>query len=117
MITDNDIAKLKQTFVTKEDLKNELTKFATKADLEQLELSVGKGFNDVQRQINGVKAQVVEVDEKISEINHNLLTIQDNILGAINKLQTENMITASYRPKIQNHEDRITKLERMVLSS
>jgi hypothetical protein len=39
--------------------------------------------------------------------------MEDNILGAINKLQVENSITASYRPRIENHEQRITKLEKL----
>lgn len=124
MITDNDIKKLKQTFVSKNDLKKELNRFATKEDIDQLELNTGKGFNDVQKQLSNVKAdiseikeEITEIKEEITEIKNNMLTMQDNILGAINKLQTENMITASYRPKIQNHEERITKLERATLSN
>ena len=35
MITQNDIKKLKTIFPTKEDLKNELKGFATKADLQK----------------------------------------------------------------------------------
>lgn len=113
MITDKDVEKLTKTFVTKNDLKKELQGFATKADLEELEVRTAKIFAQNEQRMTGVEGNISKLQEDVSDIKHNMLTMEDNIIGAINKLQIENSITASYRPKIENHEQRITKLEKV----
>ena len=143
MITDKDITKLKSVFATKDDFKSfakkeDLNRFATKEDLDKSEIRTAKSFEDVQKQIfrleddvsglkkdvssikkdiSGIKRDVSNLQEDVTDIKHNILTMEDNILGAINKLQVENSITATYRPRIENHEQRITKLEKLQFAS
>lgn len=113
VITDKDIEKLKKTFITKKDLKKELKRFATKDDIEELDIRVAKSFNQNEQRMVAMEENISKLQEDVSEIKHNMLTMEDNIIGAINKLQIENSITATYRPKIENHEQRITKLEKV----
>ncbi len=118
MITDKDIVKLKEVFATKEDL-------------EKLDLKTASSFAENEKRFSKIDATLAEHDKKftkidkdiatlkkdVSEIKDHLLTMEDNILGAINKLQNENAITSTYRPKLENHEQRISKLETVVLSN
>lgn len=100
--------------------KNDLKRFATKDDLDKSEIRTAKSFEGVQKQISNLEHKVSNLEvavstlqEDVTDIKHNMLTMEDNILGAINKLQVENSITASYRHKIQDHEQRICKLEKL----
>lgn len=111
MITDKDIVKLKEVFATKEDL-------------EKLDLKTASSFADNEKritkidvEISSLKKDVSSLKKDVSEIKDHLLTMEDNILGAINKIQNENAITSTYRPKLENHEQRISKLETVVLSN
>ncbi len=117
MITDQDaeklVERLKGTFVTKAELKKELQKFATKDDIEDIDIRVAKSFKQNEQRMTGMEANISKLQEDVSDIKHNMLTMEDNIIGAIHKLQIENSITATYRPKIENHEQRITKLEKV----
>ena len=128
MITDKDVKKLKEVF-------------ATKNELEKLDARTAAGFLDVQEQLNGIKQDVSglkqdigglkqdvsdlkqdvsdlkqdvsDLKQDVSEIKNNMLTMEDNIVGAIHNLQIENSVTATYRPKIEDHEKRISKLEKL----
>ena len=97
-----------QNYPTKQDLKKEL-----KNEIEKLEFRIAKSFEDNQQQMNGMKGDISSLKKDVSEIKHNMLTMEDNIVGAIHSLQIENSVTATYRPKIENHEQRITKLEKL----
>ena len=111
MITDADVKKLEKTFATKEEL-------------EKLETRTAEGFTDVQTQLNeikqdlsGVKTDVSCLKTDVSEIKNTLLTMQDKIYGELRNLHIENQVTATYRPKIENHEQRITKVETVVFAN
>jgi len=104
MITDADVKKLKlERFLTKKDFKKEINKYATKDALEKLDSRTAEGFADVQEQLN--------------EIKNHMITMEDHIMGALNKLDIENQVTATYRPKIEDHEQRIAKVETVVFAS
>ncbi len=108
MITDADVKKLKKTF-------------STKAELEKLDSRTAEGFLDVQNQLNeikedisGIKGNISGIKDDISDLKNTMLTIQDNLVGEIHKLHIENKVTSTYRPKIEDHEQRITKVESVV---
>lgn len=118
MITDADVKKLKRTFATKEEL-------------EKLDSRTAEGFLNVQNQLNeikedisgmkgdisGIKGDISGMKGDISDLKNTMLTIQDNLVGEIHKLNIENQVTATYRPKIENHEQRITKVETVVFAN
>jgi|WetSurMetagenome_2_1015567.scaffolds.fasta_scaffold350743_2 hypothetical protein len=139
MITDADIKKLKlERFLTKKDFKKEIGKYATKDALEKLDSRTAEGFLDVQNQLIGIKGEILGIKgeisgikgeilgikgeisgmkEDITDLKHHMLTMEDNIVGEIHKLYIENKITATYKPRIENHEQRITKVESAVFSN
>jgi chromosome segregation ATPase len=106
------------------DIKKLKTVFTTKDDLEKLELRVGDSFISVQEQFDHVQEQFDHVQEQlddlktdVSDIKNHMITMEDNILGALSRLQSENVVTSSYRPKIEDHEQRITKVEKAIFSN
>lgn len=114
MITDNDIKKLKQTFVTKNDLKKELNRFATKEDLEQLAINTGAGFLDVQRQfaevrtdISELKSDVVELKDDFKDMKLQMYGMEKNIISAIQEIKEDHEVT----------KKRVIKLERLAFSN
>ena len=90
MITDADVKKLKSTFATKEEL-------------EKLDSRTAEGF--------------VNVQEQLSDIKNTLLDMKDYIYGELHSLHIENKVTSTYRPKIEDHEQRISKVESAVFSN
>jgi chromosome segregation ATPase len=111
MITNADVKKLESTFATKEEL-------------EKLDARTADGFSNVQTQLNRIdntiseiKVDLSEVKEEISEIKNHMITMEDHIMGALDRLTVENEVTATYRPKIENHERRITKVESAVFAN
>lgn len=102
MITKIDIALLKETFVTKEDL-------------EKSELKTADSFVVVQNQLDNMRSDINVLKQDMTELKNNMITMEDNIIHAIKNLQTESVITSSYRPKLDNHEKRISKIETIVL--
>lgn len=96
MITDKDVEKL-------------ITKFATKDDIENLEVRVSQGFTDLQKQINNLDKKFVTKDE--------FITFEDHILGEIRTLFQENLVKSAHRRELDDHERRITKLEKIAFSN
>ncbi len=97
MITNADIIKLKKVFATKEDLvamekrqdekfatKDDLTKFATKDDL--------KGYANKE----------------------DIIKFKDAILKEIRDMRDEVALVIGYKDQIEDHEDRIDVLEKVV---
>lgn len=105
MIADADIKKLK------------LERFATKEELEKLDSRTAEGFLNVQGQLTEIKEEISEMKGNISDLKNTMLTIQDNLVGEIHKFHIENKVTATYRPKIEDHKQRITKVESVVFAS
>lgn len=104
MITDVDVKKLEKTFATKEEL-------------EKLDARTATGFLDVQNQLNEVKSRLGSIETHMESMEHTMLTIQDNLVGEIHKLHIENKVTSTYKPRIEDHEQRITKVESVVFSN
>jgi len=116
MITDADVKRLKLDFLTKKEFKEEAKKFATKVELEKLDARTAEGFLEVQKQFSEVKSSIKSLDNRIGSLEQRILTMDDHIMGALHTLTIENKITANYRPKIENHEQRITKVESVVFA-
>lgn len=104
MITDADVKKLSYTFATKEEL-------------EKLDARTAEGFADVQNQLSEVKSGLKSLDNRVESLEQRILTMDDHITGALHTLTVENRITANYRPKIEDHEQRITKVESVVFAN
>jgi chromosome segregation ATPase len=119
MITDADIKKLR------------LERFATKEELEKLNARTAEGFSDVQGQLNDIKTDLSNVKEDVSilkqdvsglkqdvsEIKSTLLDMKDYIYSELHNMRIENKVTATYQPKIEDHEQRITKVESIVFAN
>ncbi|MDO8609228.1 MAG: hypothetical protein Q7R95_01650 [bacterium] len=92
MITQNDIIMLKKTFATKDDLRsttNELIELI-KAFRQELKDDMG----NLQK-----------------EINEQFILFKDSILTEIVKIREDITVTTGYRDMIEDHENRIIKLE------
>ncbi|MDO8609230.1 MAG: hypothetical protein Q7R95_01660 [bacterium] len=94
MITNKDVEKLKETFVTKDDLTKELAKYATKEDLRST-------TNELIELIKAFR----------QELKEDIVNFKDSILTEIVKLREDIAVTTGYRDMIEDHETRISKLE------
>lgn len=128
VITDKDIQKLKSVFATKDDLKNfstkneskkfatkndlkrfatkeDLKRFATKEDLDKLEIRTGQSFIEVKERIDGL-------EDQFKDLKSEVLRMEDHIIKEIKSMQLDLQVATSHRRELDNHETRITKLER-----
>ena len=96
MITDSDIKKLKAVFATKDDLKG----MASKDDLK------GMASKD---DLKGMATK-----EYIGQLKTRIEILEDNLVGEIAKLHDENLVTSTYRGRIEDHEVRIAKIEHKI---
>ena len=96
MITDNDIKKLQKTFVTKEELKQTTTAIIDYIDFR---------LEPVDKVINNVARIAEEIDNK-------LVKFKDEILHEVVAMREELTITLGHRDMLEDHEIRITKLEK-----
>ena len=91
MITDADVKKLEKTFVTKEFLKKELGRFATKDVME-------RGFVEIIEFIGEIKGEIM------AELNK----FHDEVVEFRSEMRDINRNSQS---TLNNHETRITHLE------
>jgi hypothetical protein len=107
MIDDKDIKKLKEVFVTKEDL----DKFATKKDIieqrEEFERYLGGAVEDFKSQIHAIGERVDGMDQKLDKL---FVTVGD--LSVTTKHLED--ISASLTTIIKDHEERIEVVEAKV---
>lgn len=87
MITDADIKKMKEVFVTKEDAKS----FSTKEELRSIDLKMNKGF--------------MEIIEFIGEVKTDILNVMNKHLEELKE------ITRRHQMTLKNHDSRISHLE------
>lgn len=91
--------------VTKKDLKQELGKFATKADLKNETISLRMNLDKLK----------LEIDDKARQYRDQVLTKLDGVMGELQNIREDNIIgshqTAEMRDQVENHEKRIQKLE------
>jgi len=84
MITDADIKKIEKAFTKKFSTKDDLKRFATKDDLKNY------------------------------ATRDDLINFKDSILSEIIKLREDIAVVIGYRDMIENHDQRIEKLETVV---
>ncbi len=108
MITDADIKKMKKVFATKDDLKKFMTKedfkveskkFATKEDLK-IALEKYATKDDLFNVTRGLKNDIID--------------FKDSILTEIIKLREDITVVIGYSDRIEDHDQRIEKLETAV---
>jgi len=108
MITDEDIKKLKTIFATKDDLKrfatkDDLKRFATKDDLKRY--ATKEDLRTTTRDI----LDLIGAFRK--EFKEDIASFKDEILYEIKKLREEVIVVGGYRDMIEDHEQRIARLE------
>ncbi|MDP3974550.1 MAG: hypothetical protein Q8P65_01015 [bacterium] len=107
MLTDGDISKLKNVFVTKEELFS--TELGLKKEINNFKKSVDIRFEIVENAIKGLSKDFAEFKE------HTYKTL-DWLVGAFKKFDEEHtVLTVRYsriNKSIDNHETRISILEK-----
>ena len=93
MITDADIKKIEKAFEKKFATKDDLKRFATKNDLKRF---------------------ATKDDLKNYATRDDLINFKDSILNEIIKLREDIEVVIGYRDMIENHDQRIEKLETTV---
>ncbi len=91
MITDKDIIKLKSVFATKEDL-------------ERLEIRTGESFIEVNNKIDNLENQ-------FKDLKNEVLNMEDHIIRELKSMQLDQQASLSHRREIADHETRITNIE------
>ncbi|MDB5237368.1 MAG: hypothetical protein JWL88_470 [Parcubacteria group bacterium] len=90
MITDKDIIKLKETFVTKDELAKAIKPLATKKDLESF--AKKKDLDALRYDVGDIKIEIAEIKETLLDMNEHLNTKMDRFLGNIDNVQTESNV-------------------------
>ncbi len=111
MITDKDIQKLKSVFATK----NDLTRFATKEDLEKLEIRTGESFIEVKNKIDNLENRFDGLESQFKDLKNEVISMEDHIIKELKSIQLDQQVSLSHRREIADHETRITKIERKLL--
>ncbi len=92
MITDNDIKKLQKIFVTKEE---------HRASIER-----------VINYINFRLEPLDKIERVVDEVENKLILFKDEILHEVVAMREELAVTLGHRDMLEDHEIRITKLEK-----
>lgn len=104
--TKDDIEKLRgelKNFATKKDLEN----FATKKDLKKYATK-----QDLNKMISVIAVKIVEINNNTKkELKNDIYNFQDKILREIVKLREDNEVVRGHRQILEDHEERISKLE------
>ncbi len=111
MITNADIEKLKDTFATKDDLRNELKKYPTK-DYIKREFKKYATKVDLKEAIADVKVELGEVHEEIGAMAMVIGRMEnklDGIVGGMHDLWTENGAGSAH---LVRHDRQIATLAR-----
>ncbi|MBI5122227.1 hypothetical protein HZA75_00045 [Candidatus Roizmanbacteria bacterium] len=117
MITDVDIKKMKKVFATKEDLKkfatkDDLKKFITKEDFKvESKKFATKEDLEVALEKYATKDDLLNVTK---ELKNDILDFKDSILHEIIKLREDITVVIGYSDRIEDHDQRIEKLETAV---
>ena len=113
MITDADVKKLSKAFVTKNDLKKGLDRFATK---EYVDKRFERLFKYLDYRFQPLDKLVKDIDELNNKISTNL----DFLMGKYTKFEDEHTVlteqTNRVNGKLDNHEERIFSLEQRVVT-
>lgn len=101
MLTKSDFKQLKKIFVTKDEFKEELNK-------------VHQEFGRVRGQFGRVDGEFEKIDREFKNLRNDIVQFKDDILSEIVKLREDMIVIAGYRPMLENHEERIERLEKAV---
>jgi len=96
------------------DLRSDMTKFATKEDLKGLKKEM-KSFatkQDLKRMVDAISMKFVEVNNEMKkEIHNDILSFKDDIVHDYVKVQDDFVVVKGWSDKIEDHEERIVRLE------
>ncbi len=88
---------------------------ATKTDLKHLEEKLGGKINGLEGKMNGLEKRIDGFEERVGEKLDKIANTLDGFVGRVDDLTIENQVGANQikelRDKVNNHEERITKLE------
>jgi septal ring factor EnvC (AmiA/AmiB activator) len=112
MISDADIEKLKEVFVTKEDLKLELSYYATKEDLNKAILASEKNIIEyvqvniaaIYEEFGKVRAEMKEMKNEIKQIKEDIAHLKEMFYVFMDEIK-------ALRIDVNNHEKRLIRLE------
>jgi len=106
MITDADIKRMKQVFVTKEDFKK---------DLKLSEIRLDGKIDRIMKYIDFKLEPIGEFKAEFTDFKESVLKTLDWLVGAFKKFDEELTIIAhrdiKFEDKLENHEIRIKNLE------
>lgn len=121
----SDVSDILREYPTKSDLEKALEPYATKKDLQNLEKKIEKNMDvrlgdtetlfDIKLKLQ--KDEVLQaLDEKFTKFTDRLITTFDPLLKELETRQEDRAIAVQQNSEakatIQNHEKRITKLEK-----
>ena len=111
MITDADIKKIEKALTGKFSTKDDSKRFATKDDLKRFATK-----DDLKRFATkeDFKRFATKEDLKNYATKDDLINFKDSILSEIIKLREDIAVVIGYRDMIENHDQRIEKLETTV---
>jgi len=103
--------------VTREELKNELKKFAIKSELKKVEKNLRSNILKVEERVENI-----EDGQKRMEAILNKMSVQlDGFVGTVDDLKTDNQVGShqinELRLQGENHEKRIKQLESSIPTS
>lgn len=122
MITDNDVKKLKQTFVTKEDLEESESRTAfgfadvqkqlnvlttNSTELKDNVAKLIKGQSSLEKRQSSLERGQAELKEEVKEIKLQMYGMEQNIIAAIHEIKEDHEVT----------KKRVTKLEKIALAN
>lgn len=80
----------------------------TKSDVQAIRAGLKPDFDALEKRVNGN----IAASEK--RLNGNIVTFKDEILKEIQDLRADVAITTGYRDMIEDHDQRIEKIEKHV---
>lgn len=128
-MTQTNLSNLADKIVTKQYLKEAMKKYATKADVKNVEKTLRSDLLRLEGRMENVEEKMTNVEGKMTNVEGKLGTMDednkgyrdevmnklDNIVGQLENLRIDNEIGANQtyeiRKQLENHEKRIESLE------
>ncbi len=110
MLTTADLKKIKE--ITRCEIKTELKKYATKSDLSDVTKELIELIHAFRAEL---KKEIKESSQALkTELKADILDFKDSILHEIIKLREDITVVIGYSDRIEDHDQRIEKLETAV---
>jgi hypothetical protein len=95
----------------------------SKTDLQLIKELIDESFDkkltpfreEVTKEIINLYGEVGRLDQKIDHLRNDIVQFKDDILHEIVDLRDDITVATGYRDSLENHEQRITTLEKHVL--